>query len=70
MKVRPVTPIAVIVRVTGCRAEAIHNAARIHGIPIIGGLLGKSAKQLPMDFYATAHEEEAMINRSNQRRAS
>jgi hypothetical protein len=56
---------------TACKArrEAVINAARISGIPVMGNLLGGDVSRFKLDFFDAVFVEEGMLHAAEQRKA-
>lgn len=67
---RAACPVEVVMTACKARREAVINAARISGIPVMGNLLGGDVSRFKLDFFDTVFVEESMLQAAEARRAA
>jgi hypothetical protein len=60
-------PVAVIAETMKVCDAAVVNAARIHGVPVLGALLATGPARLTLDFLQTALEEHGALTAAEAR---
>jgi hypothetical protein len=66
VKYAPATDIGVVASVCQCKPSDVIDAARLYGWPVFGGIILKSAADIPEDFPA----EVRRIAEQNRRQAA